>query len=184
MGVDSIKIRELLTNQLTDLDDSLGATVEDVSMLADIQKGIGEMIDADEKAETEIRKVLKERYNDGALRAETFQLVTTILDNFVSEDVPTSPLIRAAKKSPAMKPKPKSLDDMPEPRADKYSSTTVIPNDVPKQRTAEDCVQVGSLLRERFLLQQRVSGGSMGVVYKALDRRLAEAGDSSPWGCY
>jgi hypothetical protein len=37
-------------------------------------------------------------------------------------------------------------------------------------------VQVGSVLRDRFLLKEQVSGGSMGVVYKALDRRLAEAG--------
>ncbi len=32
------------------------------------------------------------------------------------------------------------------------------------------------MLRDRFLLQEKVSGGSMGTVYKALDRRLAEAG--------
>ena len=34
--------------------------------------------------------------------------------------------------------------------------------------------QVGSILRDRFLLQEKISGGSMGVVYKALDRRLAD----------
>ncbi|MDH3410470.1 MAG: serine/threonine protein kinase, partial [Gammaproteobacteria bacterium] len=31
------------------------------------------------------------------------------------------------------------------------------------------------------MLQERVKGGSMGVVYKAMDRRLAEAGTESPW---
>ncbi|MEJ2086480.1 MAG: protein kinase, partial [Acidobacteriota bacterium] len=46
---------------------------------------------------------------------------------------------------------------------------------------ADDRVQVGSVLRDRFVLQERVSGGSMGVVYKALDRRLAEAGSADPW---
>jgi serine/threonine protein kinase len=45
---------------------------------------------------------------------------------------------------------------------------------------ADDRVQIGSVLRDRFMLQERVSGGSMGVVYKALDRRLAEAGAESP----
>jgi serine/threonine protein kinase len=42
-------------------------------------------------------------------------------------------------------------------------------------------VQAGSVLRDRFMLQKKVSGGSMGVVYKALDRRLAEAGSDQPY---
>ena len=40
--------------------------------------------------------------------------------------------------------------------------------------------QVGPVLGGRFLLQQEVFGGSMGVVFKAIDRRLAEAGDATP----
>ena len=47
--------------------------------------------------------------------------------------------------------------------------------------SAESRVQVGSLLRDRFLLQEKISGGSMGVVYKAMDRRLAEAGSKDHW---
>ncbi|MCH5374274.1 MAG: protein kinase, partial [Planctomycetes bacterium] len=35
-------------------------------------------------------------------------------------------------------------------------------------------------LRDRYLLQEKVSGGSMGVVYKALDRRLAEVESPQP----
>ena len=40
---------------------------------------------------------------------------------------------------------------------------------------------MGSLLRDRFMLQEKISGGSMGVVYKAMDRRLAEAGSKDHW---
>jgi serine/threonine protein kinase len=40
--------------------------------------------------------------------------------------------------------------------------------------------RIGSVLRDRFMLQERISGGSMGVVYKAIDRRLAEARTPSP----
>lgn len=64
---------------------------------------------------------------------------------------------------------------------DAFGSTTVIPNDELPIVTAESRVQVGSLLRDRFLLKERISGGSMGVVYKALDRRLAEAEAADPW---
>lgn len=64
---------------------------------------------------------------------------------------------------------------------DAFGSTTVIPNDAPPIATAESRVQVGSLLRDRFLLKERITGGSMGVVYKALDRRLAEAEAEDPW---
>lgn len=49
---------------------------------------------------------------------------------------------------------------------------------VPTDSAAETTLQVGSLLRDRFLLKEKVSEGSMGVVYKALDKRLAEAGDA------
>ncbi|NNF41288.1 MAG: protein kinase [Woeseiaceae bacterium] len=64
---------------------------------------------------------------------------------------------------------------------DKFGTTTVIPNDLAPAATADSRVQVGSLLRDRFLLKEKVSGGSMGVVYKALDRRLAEADADEPW---
>jgi len=64
---------------------------------------------------------------------------------------------------------------------DAFGSTTVIPNEAMPIATAESRVQVGSLLRDRFLLKERITGGSMGVVYKALDRRLAEAEAEDPW---
>lgn len=62
------------------------------------------------------------------------------------------------------------------------SSTIVLPmSETVKPDDADGRIQVGSVLRDRFMLQERVSGGSMGVVYKAMDRRLAEAGTGEPW---
>ncbi len=37
-------------------------------------------------------------------------------------------------------------------------------------------LQAGTVLRERYLLQERIGAGSMGVVFKALDRHLADPG--------
>jgi len=63
---------------------------------------------------------------------------------------------------------------------DEFTRTMVIgAHDIPT--SADKNLQVGSVLRDRFLLKERVAGGSMGHVYRALDRRLAEAGEEWPY---
>lgn len=110
--------------------------------------------------EDRMRDLLQKRYNAGKLRLETYQLVRDVLDRVASESMATMP---------------EALDD------DVFSRTTVISPGGESSSTPQDQLQVGSVLRDRFLLQERVSGGSMGVVYKALDRRLAEAEGFDPW---
>lgn len=206
MSAESEKIRASLAEQLDDLEENLGATVDDVAMLADIQQGIGELLADNGSVESDIRRVLQERFDEGELRKETYQLVKSMLDRYVTEDVSTSPLVTpgkapvddtlidetsiddadipdgavptAAKVAPD---RPAELGIPKEKEADAFSSTAVIPNETLRPATADDQVQVGSVLRDRFLLQERVSGGSMGVVYKALDRRLAETGTEDPY---
>ncbi|MDH3333399.1 MAG: protein kinase [Gammaproteobacteria bacterium] len=167
MSPESEKIRDQFADQLSSFDDRLEATSTDVDMLADIQAGIGSLLASGGGSEAAIRGVLQERYEAGELRKETFQLVKSMLDRYVTEKVPTSPVPAEPVESMAA-PEPESDDD--------FGTTTVIPKDaLPFNKTATR-VQVGSVLRDRFLLQEEVSGGSMGTVYKALDRRLAEAG--------
>ncbi|MBT8442068.1 MAG: serine/threonine protein kinase, partial [Gammaproteobacteria bacterium] len=70
-----------------------------------------------------------------------------------------------------------------EPLDDVHAATTVLSRDEIPDVTdlaAEPQVQVGSLLRERFLLKEEVDAGGMGVVYKALDQQLADAYGNSP----
>ena len=167
MSPESEKIRDQFADQLSSFDDRLEATSTDVDMLADIQAGIGSLLAAGGGSEAAIRGVLQERYEAGELRKETFQLVKSMLDRYVTEKVPTGPVPAA----------PVVSEDEQEPESDDdFGTTTVIPKDaLPFNKTATR-VQVGSVLRDRFLLQEEVSGGSMGTVYKALDRRLAEAG--------
>ena len=180
MSAESDKIRDTFANQLASFEDRLEAKADDVEMLADIQEGIGSLLASNGNSEAEIRRILNDCYDEGSLRKETFQLVKTILDGFVTESIPTSPLPGESEtKGPSI------LDDIGstgEPAADdEFGSTTVIPNQSVPDATPDSHVQVGSLLRDRFLLQEKVSGGSMGVVYKALDRRLAEADTDQPW---
>lgn len=187
MSIDSEKIRDTFADQLASFDNRLESTADDVDMLADIQGGIGALIASNGGNEAEIRRVLQERYEAGGLRKETFQLVKSMLDGYVTEKAPTSPAPAAL--SPAPKPLPEMpvppVEPPPVPEAeaeDKFGATTIIPADLLPNATpganvaSGSSVQVGSILRDRFLLQEKVSGGSMGVVYKALDRRLAEAG--------
>jgi hypothetical protein len=167
MSAESDKISDDFLEQLAGFDDRLGASDDDVDMLADIEEGIGGLLASNRNSEKEIRRVLQERYEGGSLRQETFQLVNSMLDRYISKVVPTSPSIL------------NGINDLP--GDDDFGTTTVIPNDARLTVTADSRVQVGSLLRDRFLLQKKISGGSMGVVYKALDRRLAEAESDEPW---
>lgn len=164
MSVESDNLRVIFSDQLASFEDRLAGKEDEVQMLAEIREAIGRLLEASGGSETEIRRVLQERFDSGALRKETFQLVKSMLDRYVTEQVPTS---NTEAEEPA--------------NDDPFGNTDVIATDVFEAADADDRVQVGSVLRDRFVLQERVSGGSMGVVYKALDRRLAEAGSEKPW---
>jgi serine/threonine protein kinase len=181
MSAESDKIRESLVGQLSSFDERLDEKIDDVQMLAGIQDGIGRLLGSNGGNEADIRRVLQDRYENGNLRKETFQLVKSMLDGYVSEQAPTSSLVAAptAPVKPQMKktPDPESLVG-----DDPMSSTIVIPKDETiKPDSADGRVQVGSVLRDRFMLQERLASGGMGVVYKAMDRRLAEADSAEPW---
>ncbi len=57
---------------------------------------------------------------------------------------------------------------------DEFSQTMVIENVNTGQSDPDARLQPGSMLRDRYLLQERVAGGHMGVVYKAHDRHLPD----------
>ena len=180
MSAESEKIRNTFADQLASFDNKLRATANDVEMLTDIREAIGSLLSSSLGSEAEIRRVLQERYGAGDLRQETFQLVKSILDRYVTEELPTADTPAGQVLEPAHTAQPVALVEATAGAGsddDQFGATTVIPADVfPVNNSADSRVQAGSVLRDRFLLQRKVSGGSMGVVYKALDRRLAEAG--------
>ena len=183
MNAESENVRESFADQLASFDDKLKATANDAEMLADIQDGIGRLLATTGNSEAQVRRVLQERYEAGALRKETFQLVKSMLDRYVTENIATSPtpeeLVPASgSKQPPSNPSPVFAEPVAD---DAFGATTVIPSGFILDKSADARVQVGSLLRDRFLLQEKISGGSMGVVYKAMDRRLAEAGSKDHW---
>jgi len=183
MSAESKNIRQSLLEQLTSFEDRFDSKVHDVRMLTDIQTAIRSVLGNQGANEEEIRRVLRERYENGDLRKETLQLVSSMLDRFVTEQIPTDPVFANASEAATSDATPLSATTSEQlAAADAMSSTTVLPAATPAMAdSADDRVQVGSVLRDRFMLQERVAGGSMGVVYKALDRRLAEGGADSPW---
>lgn len=190
MSAESNKIQDSLVDQLSHFEARLDGKLDDIGMLADIQNGLGRMLGASAGNEAEVRRVLQERFESGNLRKETFQLVKSMLDRYVTEELPTSgPVIPHAPLRPA---RPHSDHSYVQTIADAarelesedgpLRSTTVLPPaNLQDPAAVEDRAQIGSVLRDRFLLQERVASGSMGVVYKALDRRLAEADALSPY---
>ena len=188
MSAETKNVRDTFADQLASFDDKLHATADDVDMLADMQEGLGRLLSGFGNREGEIRKVLQERYDAGDLRKETFQLVKSLLDRYVTENIPTSPTPDPVATQVIERPFPleessqviHNANDEPQ-GDDAFGATTIIPVDVFPDTSPDGRVQVGSVLRDRFLLQEKVSGGSMGVVYKALDRRLAEVGSTDHW---
>ncbi|HNP64622.1 MAG TPA: protein kinase [Woeseiaceae bacterium] len=185
MSAESENIRDTFADQLASFDNKLHATADDVELLAGIQAGIGDLLASSGGSERQIRQVLQERYDNGSLRKETFQLVKSMLDRYVTESIPTAPTRSAtsAPKPPVVEAVTPIEEAIVEESSndDAFGSTTVIPVGIVNDKKSETRVQVGSVLRDRFLLQEKIAGGSMGVVYKALDRRLAEAGSKEHW---
>lgn len=68
-----------------------------------------------------------------------------------------------------------------EEQIDPFGSTEVIPVNVLEDCSADLCLQVGTILRDRYKLLDEVAEGSMGVVFKAEDQRLAAADASEHW---
>lgn len=154
------RIERTFTEQLTEFDGRAREQEDNAALLKDIHAAITALMAETGERGEEIREILQKRYNGGKLRLETYQLVRNVLDRVVIESMATMP---------------DALDD------DAFSRTTVIESGKPEDDASQDRLQVGSVLRDRFMLQERVAGGSMGVVYKALDRRIAEAEGVDPW---
>jgi serine/threonine protein kinase len=198
MSANSDNLQRSYADQLSDLEDRLGSLFDDEAMLAEIHVAIRGLLSNNGASEAAIREVLQKRLAAGELRRESFELVQKMLDRILTENASAAPL----ENEPAPQEEVPHVDtevivdETPfvstEVIVDEtpFAATEVTANDSPydatlvigtstDEKTANVQIQVGSVLRDRFLLQQQVVGGGKGVVYKALDQRLAEAGDEN-----
>lgn len=160
MSANLPETEQTFSDRLDDFDRRIKAQDDTGQLVEEIHATITILMTKSGSDEDRMRDLLQRRYNAGKLRLETYQLVRDVLDRVASESMATMP---------------EGLDD------DAFSRTTVISPSTEASSAPQDQLQVGTVLRDRFLLQERVAGGSMGVVYKALDRRLAEAEGFDPW---
>ncbi len=175
MNAKSDKLERSYSKQLTEFAEQLQKKIADEDLLDDIHGAIEDLLWDDESVAADIRRIVQEQHQAGNLRDETFELVNRMLDRMVTEHVATAPSEPEPEPPPPSNPQPQAQQKS----ADPFGDTTVIEELKLSGEADGDHLQVGSVLRDRFLLQKKISGGSMGVVYKALDRRLAEAGDSN-----
>jgi serine/threonine protein kinase len=164
MSANLDSIEQSFSDQLSKFDAKIKTQEDNASLLNEIHASLTVLIAQSGDHDEEIREVLQKRYNAGKLRLETYQLVRNVLDRVVIESMVTMP---------------DAVDG--DDTDSSYRETTVVDGGSGEQEPRQEHLQIGSLLRDRFLLQERVSGGSMGVVYKAHDRRLAEADGFDPW---
>ncbi|MEX0977129.1 MAG: protein kinase [Woeseia sp.] len=155
---------ESFAAHLDDFDLKIRSQDDNAPLLDEIHTTITVLLSKTRVEESTLRDVLQKRYNAGKLRLETYQLVRNVLDRVAIESMATMP---------------DAIDQ--DDTGDSFRETTVIAKDSIESAAPQDQLQVGTVLRDRFLLQERIAGGSMGVVYKALDRRLAETEGFEPW---
>lgn len=166
--------------QLATLESRLRGTGEDEAMLAELGVAMRALLSDSGQNEAEIRNTLQKQYASGNLRQETVELVQNLLAKIASEENSAAPssdaaafvdeVFAAEEESESDFVTTEVIEDQAETQAQSRPEPPPIPEVVTE-------LQVGSVLRDRFLLKERVSEGSMGIVYKALDRRLAEAGE-------
>jgi serine/threonine protein kinase len=162
MSANLDSIEQSFSDQLSKFDAKIKTQEDNASLLNEIHASLTALMAQSGDHDEAIRDILQKRYNAGKLRLETYQLVRNVLDRVVIESMATMP----------------GAVDL-EGADSSHRDTTVIEG--AEQELRQDHLQIGSVLRDRFMLQERVAGGSMGVVYKAHDRRLAEADGFDPW---
>ena len=114
-------------------------------------------------AAQDMQAALDSTLREGYLDISSHRVLSTLIELIVSEDEPTV--------SP--RPTTEFLNWQPAPIAgiapesdDEIQDTELYP---------------GLVLRDRFTLIEQINGGSMGKIFKAIDRLKEESGSDSPW---
>ncbi len=158
-----------LQAQLLNLEKRLQGQTTDEDMLGEVGSAMKLLLSNNSDSEEHICDMLQKQFDAGHLRKESYELVQDLLGRMVTEKLVESPLPADSSVADDLFAETAVIEEQAEAQI-----AAMIPPPVKKVAVRE--VSIGSVLRDRFLLKERVAEGSMGVVYKALDKRLAEAG--------
>ena len=155
--------KETYEEQLSELESRLKSPEHDEAMLGEVGLAMRNLLTRNGESEAHIRQILERQFDQGNLRRESYELVEKLLAKILTE---------AEADRPRQQEKP----------ADYVETAVLDQPEAPEEPVSvTETVQIGSVLRDRYLLKEQVSEGSMGTVYKAMDRRLAEAGEANPF---
>ncbi len=181
--------------QLSTLESRLQGHADDEAMLGDLGIAMRSLLSSNGDSEAHIRDLLQKQYVGGHLRQETFELVQNLLGKIVTEEAVRAPLPKSSVVADEIFAA-SAVEDVfvataviegqaqAQVEAQALEQTRAKPRvavEVASEPVAIEQPKLGSVLRDRFLLKEQVSEGSMGIVYKALDRRLAETGQEDAY---
>lgn len=178
MSVESDNESTIKPADLASLESRLHGHANDEQMLVEVGAAMRAMLSGSGESEDQIRSLLQKQFDDGRLRKETYELVQNLLGQIVTEELARAPISPDAAMGEELFAQTAVIEDQAKAQIEaKTPAAPPEPLRPPVEPVQE--VGVGSILRDRFLLKEKVAEGSMGDVYKALDKRLAEAGDDS-----
>jgi TonB family protein len=121
------------------------------------------LLDGNFEPAEDMQETLDATLREGYLDKSDYIILSTIIDLAISEDEPTE--------SPRREPDPPD------------NSCLQIAAVTPEAGDAEpsDEMMPGMTLRNRFTLLEQIGSGSMGKIFKAVDRRKEESGSATPW---
>ncbi|RMF96823.1 MAG: serine/threonine protein kinase, partial [Gammaproteobacteria bacterium] len=131
-----------------------------------VLEAMQELLSADPDQSTRLQSEIDAALQAGQLPEPTWDRLTSEFDRLLASEEPTEWSLDATGPQFA---------GQEEPAAESTQAATAngAGNAAP--------LRPGTLLKDRYVVVSAVSGGAMGTVYKALDRRRKESGDPQPW---
>jgi serine/threonine protein kinase len=124
---------------------------------------ITKLLDGNFGAAQDMQETLDATLREGYLDKSAYIVLSTVIDLVTSEDEPTE--------------SPRQGADCPVNH--RLRMAPVTPEACAANPAAE--MKPGMTLRDRFTLLEQIGSGSMGKIFKAVDRRKEESGSATPW---
>lgn len=122
-----------------------------------------------------VRGLIDDYGRRGLIPEQIHRLLSRDIDKATSEEMPTTPT-----EFPYHRDATGAFGEQTIGVLDDLPSEGEVRPEAGDAKPQEESIGIGVLLRDRFEIIGRASGGSMGVVYKAIDRRLAEMTGGEP----
>ncbi|MEO0574746.1 MAG: hypothetical protein AAF004_04720, partial [Pseudomonadota bacterium] len=122
-----------------------------------------------------VRSLIDDYGRRGLIPEQIHRLLSRDIDKATSEEMPTTPT-----EFPYHRDATGTLGEQTIGVLDEVAADASQDDDAGESSGATESIGIGVLLRDRFEIISRAYGGSMGVVYKAIDRRLAEMTGGEP----